>query len=246
MNNKIGTLKNKILSCLVEAYRKDDKKQMKKIISLLKENKDYRDLYLFYEEIEEKHFNNKNDANSYLEEVIPLLEEKHTNALKFIPRLNKSLNDVEFETNEIYESLDVLLSKKTIHNIDKKIIAKERLINHLTTKKEPVISENRRFVENEPLLFASLINIFNGSFDNQLNEEDKKRLKRVISMSSNEIKQSVDELQESILDKVSSLLIENTDPDLALKLESVKDEVKNITPTRFNLVKLETLKDGLV
>jgi len=245
MSKKIGISKSKILTRLVEAYTNKEKKQIKEIISLLKENKDYRDLYVFYEEIENKYFKNISDATRYLDEIIPLLETKYKNTLDFLPRLNDLIGDVEYETNPLYENLDILLSKPTIHNIDSKIIAKEKLIKHLTTEKL-IVRENKKVVTNEHLLFATLSNVFNMSFENQLNEEEKKRLKTIMSMSSNDIKENVSELQETILEKVSNLLTENSDPELSTKLEIVKEEVENILPTRFNLVKLETLKDGLV
>ena len=245
MSKKIGISKSKILTRLVEAYTNNEKKQIKEIISLLKENKDYRDLYVFYEEIENKYFKNISDATRYLDEIIPLLETKYKNTLDFLPRLNDLIGDVEYETNPLYENLDILLSKPTIHNIDSKIIAKEKLIKHLTTEKL-IVRENKKVVTNEHLLFATLSNVFNMSFENQLNEEEKKRLKTIMSMSSNDIKENVSELQETILEKVSNLLTENSDPELSTKLEIVKEEVENILPTRFNLVKLETLKDGLV
>jgi len=246
MNNQFGTLKNKVLACLVEAYSNNDKEQMKSIISLLKENKDYRELYVFYEEVEGKYFANEDDARQYVNEVIPLLEDKVKNTRSFLPKLNAELPDVEFVTTPLYEEIDVLLAKKRINNIDRKISAQENLIKHLTTpKKEPVIAEDTRVVTNEPLLFATLTNIFNGSFENQLDEEQKTRLKTIMSMSTNEIEENVNELQETILDKVSTLLVEDSNPDLTSKLKLVKEEVENITHTRFNLVKLETLKDGL-
>lgn len=246
MNNQFGTLKSKVLACLVEAYSNDDKQQVKNIISLLKENKDYRELYVFYEELEGKYFDNETDAQQYVEEIIPLLEDKYNKSLKFLPTLNESLSDVEYTTTPLYEELDILLAKKRISNVDRKISARTNLIKHLTTpKNDGIVNEDTKVVTNEPLLFAALTNVFNSSFENQLDEEQKTRLKTIMSMSTNEIEENINELQETILDKVSSLLTENSDPNLTSKLELVKEEVENISPTRFSLVKLETLKDGL-
>ena len=52
---KVGVIKSKLLKKLTETYSTDNKVEMKNILKLVKENKDFKDLYLFYEEMENKY-----------------------------------------------------------------------------------------------------------------------------------------------------------------------------------------------
>ena len=52
--NKFGELKNKMLTKLTESYTKENKTEVKDILKTIKENKDFKEMYLFYEEIESK------------------------------------------------------------------------------------------------------------------------------------------------------------------------------------------------
>ena len=71
-----GTLKTKMLSKLTEAYTKQNKAEMKDILNTIKENKDFKEMYLFYEEIENKYFDDKEIAKLYVEEIQSVLKNK--------------------------------------------------------------------------------------------------------------------------------------------------------------------------
>ena len=53
--NSFGKIKSKILHKLGESYVSGNKSEMKSILKTIKENKDFKEMYLFYEEIENKH-----------------------------------------------------------------------------------------------------------------------------------------------------------------------------------------------
>ena len=57
---------------------------MKEILTTVTKNKDFRDLYLFYEEIENKYFENPEDTKQYLSEVRTLLIDKTINSDHFV------------------------------------------------------------------------------------------------------------------------------------------------------------------
>lgn len=243
---KIGAIKNKILGKLTESYTSGNKKELKEIISLLKENRNFRELYLFYEEIEKKYFDDTNTAKLYIEEVIPLMIEMYIKTTPFIRKIDEKLGDVPFEKNVLYENLDILLSRRTIHNIDEKIKAKNFIIEHLTTKKEEVIQEEIELAKNESLFYAVLANNFNVLYENTLDEEQKKELKSLLLISDDDLKNNIQNLKEEILSKVSNLLKENTEETVKNKLEDVRNEVNKIIPTKYNLYKLQQLKNGLI
>ena len=57
--NKFGVIKTKLLNKLTESYAKENKAEIKNILTTIKENKDFKEMYLFYEEIESKTISDK-------------------------------------------------------------------------------------------------------------------------------------------------------------------------------------------
>jgi hypothetical protein len=203
-------------------------------------------MYLFYEEIENKYFDDKEIAKLYVEEIQSVLKDKSDKIASFSKNLNTKLKDVEINENELYSNLDLLVQGENLSNIDKKIIAKKKLVEHLTTKKEIVIKEETQLVENENLLYAVLANNFNVLYNHSLNESQKKELQGILSLSDEDLEVKISDLKESILGQVGSILSESKDGDLTGKLTKVKDEVNEMKPSKFNYYRLVQLKNGLV
>jgi hypothetical protein len=244
--NKFGVLKSKILKKLTESYSNKNKNEVKDILNTIKENKDFKEMYLFYEEIENKYFDDKEIAKLYVEEIQSVLKDKSDKIASFSKDLNTKLKDVEINENELYSNLDLLVQGENLSNIDKKIIAKKKLVEHLTTKKEIVKKEETQLVENENLLYAVLANNFNVLYNHSLNESQKKELQGILSLSDEDLEVKISDLKESILGQVGSILSESKDGDLTGKLTKVKDEVNEMKPSKFNYYRLVQLKNGLV
>jgi hypothetical protein len=244
--NKFGVLKTKILKKLTESYSNKNKEEVKDILNTIKENKDFKEMYLFYEEIENKYFDDKEIAKLYVEEIQSVLKDKSDKIANFTKKLNTKLNNVEINENELYSNLDLLVQGENLSNIDKKIIAKKKLVEHLTTKKEIVKKEETQLVENENLLYAVLANNFNVLYNNSLNESQKKELQGILSLTDEDLEVKIGDLKESILGQVGDILSESKDGDLTGKLTKVKDEVNEMKPSKFNYYRLVQLKNGLV
>lgn len=244
--NKFGVLKTKILKKLTESYSNKNKNEVKDILNTIKENKDFKEMYLFYEEIENKYFDDKEIAKLYVEEIQSVLKDKSNKIASFTKNLNAKLKDVEINENELYSNLDLLVQEENLSNVDKKIIAKKKLVEHLTTKKEIVKKEETQLVENENLLYAVLANNFNVLYNNSLNESQKKELQGILSLTDEDLENKIGDLKESILGQVGNILSESKDNDLTGKLTKVKDEVNEMKPSKFNYYRLVQLKNGLV
>jgi hypothetical protein len=244
--NKFGVLKTKILKKLTESYSNKNKNEVKDILNTIKENKDFKEMYLFYEEIENKYFDDKEIAKLYVEEIQSVLKDKSDKIASFSKNLNTKLKDVEINENELYSNLDLLVQSENLSNVDKKIIAKKKLVEHLTTKKEIVKKEETQLVENENLLYAVLANNFNVLYNNSLNESQKKELQGILSLTDEDLELKISDLKESILGQVGNILSESKDNDLTGKLTKVKDEVNEMKPSKFNYYRLVQLKNGLV
>jgi hypothetical protein len=237
-----------MLNKLTESYANENKNEIKSILKEIKENKEFKEMYLFYEEIENKYFEDKEIAKLYVEGLNTYFGQPigNWNSLNvFCESLHKKLGDIEIETNELYESLDILSEKDSLSNIEKKVIAKKKLVEHLTTKKEIIESKETSLVPNETLLNAVLANNFNVLYSNTLSESQKEELKNILSISYDDLITKSNELAESVLSKVDSLLIESSDNELKIKLDNVKKEVNGMSPSKYNYYRLTELKNGL-
>ena len=243
--NKFGALKSKLLNKLTESYANENKTEIKNILTTIKENKDFKEMYLFYEEIENKYIEDKETAKLYVEGVVTILKQQMEDLTSFCTSLNKQINVESINENEIYNSLDILIEKDSLSNIEKKVNAKKKLVEHLTTKKEIKESKDSKIIPNETLLQAVLANNFNVLYSNTLSELQKEELKNILSIPYDELLIKTKELQESIINQVSSILIESNDTDLSTKLNAVKDEVTQMSPSRYNYYRLNELKNGL-
>jgi hypothetical protein len=244
--NNFGKIKSKLLKKITEAYAEGElKNNTKNLIKVVKKNKDFKEMYMFYEEIENKYFDDKETAKLYVEEIGNILKQKATKVKDFCEVINMSVHSTQIDENELYDSIDQLLEEDSLKNIDKKVVAKKKLVEHLTTKKEIKESKNETYTPNENLLHAVLANNFNVLYTNNLNEQQQEELKTILSISNEELVSKTTELKESILSKVGSLLSESNDTDLTTKLSKVKDEVQEMDLSKYNYYRLTQLKNGL-
>lgn len=244
--NKFGELKSKMLTKLTESYTKENKTEVKDILKTIKENKNFKEMYLFYEEIENKYIEDKETAKLYVEGVSTMLNQESNDLSMFCESLNNKLGNIEITTNELYESLDVLSEKDSLSNIEKKVIAKKKLVEHLTTKKEVNESKQVAYSQNENLLHAVLANNFNVLYSNTLSESQQEELKNILSIPNEELDSKTIELKESITNQVNSLLNEAVaDNEMSSKLNKVKSEVEEMKTSRYNYYRLTELKNGL-
>jgi hypothetical protein len=244
--NNFGKLKDKILKKLTESYSNNDKGEIKKILNLMKKDKEFKELYLFYEGIEKLELVYSGSAELYVESIEKILPEKNELIKETYKKISSLVSDVEVENNELYESIDVLTEKTNLNNIDKKVIAKRKLIEHIGKEKtNNNVVESKVYSENEKLLMSVLSNNFNVLYSNTLNESDKEKLKEILSISNDELTVKVNELKESIFNDVEKILTESSDKDLITKLDSVKNEVKVMEVNKYNYYRMLQLKDGL-
>jgi hypothetical protein len=243
--NKFGVIKTKLLNKLTESYAKENKAEIKNILTTIKENKDFKEMYLFYEEIEGKTISDKETAKLYVEGLSTMLTQGKESLNVFCESLDKNLNNTEVVSNEIYEALDTLAESDKLSNIEKKVIAKKKLVEHLVSKKKINESKESTLVPNETLLNAVLANNFNVLYSNTLSESQKEELKNILSIPYEDLVNKTTELKESIVKQVSSLLSESNDTELSNKLNTVKDEVTLMSPSRYNYYRLNELKNGL-
>ncbi len=245
--SKVGIIKSKLIKKLTESYGNKNKSELKDIIKTIVENKKFKELYLFYEEMENKYIEDKETAKLYIEGLETMLNSQSTvtEISDFCTNLDKKLGDIEVETNELYESLDQLFTRDSLSNIENKVMARKKLVEHLTKKKETPNKQAEPFTVNESLLYGVLANNFNVLYSNTLNEEQKEEFKNIMSLSNDEIETKTAELKENINSKIESILTESTDKEFNDKLNKVKEEVNGKEASRLNYFRLVELRNGL-
>lgn len=244
--SKFGILKAKLLKKITESYSSQNKTEVKNILNIIKENRDFKEMYLFYEDIENKYFDDQDTAKLFVEEVNSILKNKIKSIEAFCDSLNEMVKNVNADENEIYKALDQLAEGENLSNIDKKVIAKKKLVNHLTTKKAIAEEVKLPSIQNESLLYAVLANNFNVLYNNTLNEEAKGELKDILALSQEEVATKVTELSENILSKVDTMLQESTYTEVSDKLNQVKKEVQSMDVSKYNYYRLKQLENGLI
>ena len=90
-----------------------------------------------------------------------------------------------------------------------------------------------------------MANNFNILYTQTLSETEKEELKNILSIPYDDLITKSNELAESVINQVSTLLSETTETDLSNKLKAVKDEVTQMSPSRYNYYRLNELKNGL-
>lgn len=240
------SFKTHIIDLVSESFKNDNKKMLRNVLNMLMENKELSELFLLYENIENKYFSDKDVATLYVEKLSNSLcgksvMFKEKNLKSF---LNESVESYYNENTELYNNLDVLLNEDTLNNIDIKILSKKFLINYLTTKREIEIDEPSTKVVNENLLNTVLVNNYNTYYDNVLSEDEKTELKFLISMNDNDLNENFNSVKKEVVTKLSELLNES-DNDLKEKLELTNDEISLMKINKINYYKLLELKNGL-
>jgi hypothetical protein len=245
--NNFGKLKDKILKKLTESYSSGNKKEVQKILKIMKNDKEFKEMYLFYEGLENLELSYPGSSELYLESIEKILPEKMGLIQETCKKIEQYVSDVEIDHNQLYDSIDVLSENSKLTNLDKKVFAKKNLIEHLSKpKQKPVNESSEKYSENENLLMAVLTNNFNIVYDNTLNESEKEELKNILSMSDSELTLKTNELKESIFNTVDQILTESTDNDLKDKLISVTDTVSKMETNKYNYYRMIQLKDGLI
>lgn len=242
---KFGALKTKILQKLTEAYTGGDRSKMKEILLEVYKNKDFREMYLFYEELEKKYIADKENAKLYVEQFASLMKEKSKKIQKFSKELDKRLGEVIITENKLYSDLDILSEDDTLRNVDEKILGKTNIINYLMNPKEIEESPKVTFTENENLLHNVLVNNFNVLYGNTLNEEQKEELKKILSIPDDELQKNFETLKTEVIEKMDKIQTEGITDEVNKKLNEARAEITSMDTSKFNYYKLQQLKNGI-
>lgn len=242
--SKFGNLKLRLLSKLTESFASNNKKEVRNILKSLKSDKVLAEMYLFYEDLENKTISNKETATLFVEQVEKLLTERFSLIGNQCDKLSSMVGEIDVPSNELYECLDVLSEQNTLMNIESKVSAKQKLISHLMSNKTSTIEENEDYTENENLLNTVLVNNFNTKFSDFMNENEKETFKKIVSMSNEDLQTQMVELKENLINKIEGMISENSDAELVNKLTDVKKQVVESNTNKYDYYRMLNLSEG--
>lgn len=241
-----GEFKLKMLTKLTDLYTSKNKVEIKNTIKSITSNRHLSEMYTFYEGVEKLNIVSRDKAKLYVESIEPILIEKMKTVKKDLKNFTKELKDIESEKNSLYENLDILSEETTIHNVSKKIDARENLIEHLLKEKKQDENPSEIQIENHSLLNAVLVNNFNIKYSDFLSEEQKETFNKIVSMRIDELIKETKNLKKELSNKIDSLIKESSEDTLKDKLKNVMSEINKSDTTKFDYYKLIELKNGLL
>lgn len=246
--NKFGQLKSKIVSKLTESYINKKTDTIKKLIKKINENKDLKEMFLYYDEFESLQITESGMIDDYINEVESLLKSKNETLQPLYESLSVLVYGVEYVENPVYSMLDNLLEEKSLSNVDLRLKNKQDIKNHLQKEKTTVTESKMDYTSNERLLSTLLTTEFNNTYTNSLTESEKELFEEIINFTPTELTENYNQIKKQLTEKLSSLILETKD-DISYqdKLNEVKKQIDTemLDSTRFNYVKLKQLNQSL-
>jgi len=242
--NTFGTIKTKIERVSAELYKKPE---FKGFISELKimvlENKDISELYYIYDDLSKSKGLPKDIADDYINETLEyseILIESSEISLKKIDRWVSSY--IKESTND-YKDIDNAIYNKSIRNLESILESKNRIKKTLISEEvKPIVKES------VTLPISTMVKIANDSLKkeiNNLNENDRKELDDILTLTLDEVKQEMSELKEIVVKGLKTTLTESKDGDLNNTIQNTINKIAESKVDHYNLYKLRQLNSGL-
>jgi hypothetical protein len=237
---KFGKLKSKIENKLVESYKNGTiKNDMSKFNSLVLKNKNVSKLFYLYDELTSNRGLNESIANEYINQSITFYENT-INKIKpsDLKGLNSWLEGTEY--NNEYDVVDDLFSTG-VTKLEEKITSKKTILETIT--KTP--KENKDVVA---IPLKTMVDIANKTINNyvsDLTESDQKKLKSILSLNEDELKEKYDTLKESIISKLEKIQESEQDNEVGERINETITKVNSESFDKLNYLKLQELNNNL-
>jgi len=237
---KFGKLKSKIENKLVESYKNGTiKNDMSKFNSLVLKNKNVSKLFYLYDELTSNRGLNESIANEYINQSI-IAYENAINKIKpnDLKELNLWLEGSEY--NNEYDIVDNLFSTG-ITKLEEKITSKKTILETIT--KTP--KENKDVVA---IPLKTMVDIANKTINNyvsNLTESDQKKLKSILSLNEDELKEKYDTLKESVISKLEKIQESEQDKEVGERINETITKVNSESFDKLNYLKLQELNNNL-
>jgi hypothetical protein len=228
-----GQIKSILEKNLLESYSNPSsfKKTLKEFKHNVLNNKNFSKLYSLYDELTTPKGLTESDAKEYLEEGLSLI--------RSILETTQLPKNGELSENT-YKDLDNLVYLNNI-NISERLESKKNILNTLISK--PTVNETKVSI---PL--RSMVHIANQtvqSYLEGLDETVKKEVFHVLATNENDLELEYKSLKENTINSLSTLLENNTDSEVKVKLNETIEKIKSEKFDQVNFVRLKHLNDSI-
>lgn len=232
---KFGQLLSKVEGLMINSYVNETTKiEVRNFKKLVLENKNASTMFYIYNELSKKKGYDKNLSESYINESLRQVE-------KLVPKLKTQrieywVKDVVCENS--YSDIDNLIynsSDKIMENVEsrKKIIS--------------ILSESLEVKSTIQLPFETIMNIANkeiSSYIENLDEESKRDLSKVLMTEDSELSKEFDELKSKTINSLSGIN-ESMDEVTTKKMEETILQIKGEVFSKINYVRLYNLYNNI-
>lgn len=229
-----GQIKTAIENHLIESYKseKEFKKSINEFKSNILNNKSISKLYSVYDQLSTNQGLNESDAKDFLEEGLSVIN-RILPTVK-LPKLAKETN-----TNN-YKNIDTLVYTNNL-NLSERVNAKKEIIQILKSEKESL-------KESIKLPVSSMVKIANQTLENyitNMDEDSKKVFMNVVKTDSKNLKEDYQNLKESTIDKLKTILTNESEQELKSKIQETIEKIQTQDFNQMNYVKLVSLEKNL-
>lgn len=232
---KFGQLMSKIEELLINSYVNETAKmELKNFSKLVLENKNASTMFYIYTELSKKKGLSKEIAEAYINESIKQIE-------KILPKLN---------TQKIEYWVQNVVCENNYSDIDNIVYSSPNKIMETVTSKKTLIgllSESSEVKSHINLPIETLLNVANKSikgFIDNLDEDSKRDLSKVLMTEDVELSKEFDELKSKTIGKLSNIT-ESLDEITSKKLQETIEQIQSDTFSKINYVRLYNLHNNL-
>ena len=216
---------NHVFESALPKLFKNNKKAVKEFINTIKEDKNLLFQYMIIESLnsyDEKYCNSKaylNEAMSMAKEKIDskTIDESNKKLFSIIEKYDlKPTEKISDDCLSLYENCDFLLkNKKKISNLSEIGRSENKIISY--------IEENKVAYNDDEDNFDNLAESFEKSYNETLNEYEKKMFLKIVEGTVDDKKDAFNDLKEMCLNKIESIIKEEKNSDSFNELkESIK------------------------
>ena len=232
---KFGQLLSKIEGLMVNSYVNETTKfEVRNFKKLVLENKNVSIMYYIYTELSKKKGYDKTLAESYINESLRQVD-------KILPKLNTQ--KIEYWAKDV-------VSKNNYQEIDNLIYnSPDKIMENVESRKTLIktLSETTEVKTAIQLPMETLLNIANreiSSYIENLDEDSKRELSKVLMTEDTELSKEFDELKTKTIHSLSNLN-ESMDESTTKKLQETIQQIKGEVFSKINYVKLYNLYNNI-
>jgi hypothetical protein len=232
---KFGQLLSKIEGLMVNSYVNETTKfEVRNFKKLVLENKNVSVMFYIYTELSKKKGYDKTLAESYINESLRQVD-------KILPKLNTQ--KIEYWAKDV-------VSKNNYQEIDNLIYnSPDKIMENVESRKTLIktLSDTTEVKTAIQLPMETLLNIANreiSSYIENLDEDSKRDLSKVLMTEDTELSKEFDELKTKTIHSLSNLN-ESMDESTTKKLQETIQQIKGEVFSKINYVKLYNLYNNI-